>query len=106
MFNCAEDDGFDSIRIGIDRAENGFLVRVIYPQRMLNVNAPQVTEILKVVGDGEITPEGIMSGLTEMFKKAELASKEKKLRKPLETYIFPSVEGTLSFIKEVLESDR
>ena len=99
----------DTVEILLRRAENGFVVEVDYPRRM--VPNPQVEGVQSIFSSfakmsnqasHEADPSAIMKTISDTIAKA--AKPSKPIRKPHEEYVFQSMETMIAFIKETLES--
>jgi hypothetical protein len=99
----------DTVEILLRRAENGFVVEVDYPRRMIpNPQLEGVQSIFSTLGKmANQPPEGhdhsaFMKTIGDTIAKA--AKPSKPIRKPHEEYVFQSMETMIAFIKETLES--
>lgn len=99
----------DTVEILLRRAENGFVVEVDYPRRM--IPNPQLDGVQTIFssfakmsnqGANEADPSAIMKTISDTIAKA--AKPSKPIRKSHEEYVFQSMETMISFIKETLES--
>lgn len=99
----------DTVEILLRRAENGFVVEVDYPKRM--VPNPQLDGVQSIFssfakmssqGSEEADPSVIMKTIGDTIAKA--AKPSKPIRKSHEEYVFQSMDTMITFIKETLES--
>jgi hypothetical protein len=99
----------DAVEILLRRAENGFVVEVDYPRRM--VPNPQLDGVQSIFSSfakmssqssDEADPSVIMKTIGDTIAKA--AKPSKPIRKSHEEYVFQSMDAMIAFIKETLES--
>lgn len=99
----------DTVEILLRRAENGFVVEVDYPKRM--VPNPQLDGVQSIFssfakmssqGSEDADPSAIMKTIGDTIAKA--AKPSKPIRKSHEEYVFQSMDTMITFIKETLES--
>lgn len=100
----------DTVEILLRRAENGFVVEVDYPKRMVpNPQLDGVQSIFSTLGKMANRQQGEEHDHNAFMKSigdtiAKVAKPAKPIRKAHEEYVFQSMETMMAFIKETLES--
>jgi hypothetical protein len=111
MMNCEHMKEPDTVEVALRKAENGFVVEVDYPRRM--VSNPQMDNVQNIFSafskaampgsdDQEHDHSSFMKTIGEAISK--VARPAKLLRKAHEEYVFQSMDAMMAFIKETLES--
>lgn len=91
-------------QVHLRKVENGFVVEVAYPKRMLGDPVIDTFQhVMNTVAKKEAAAGDPISALNEVF--ADLKKPRTALRKPVEEYVFPNIEAVLTFIKETMAAD-
>lgn len=105
-----------STTITIRRAENGVIVLVNYPRRVIESQQPKMSDaIFSALGNFQkkatedpagANPDDIFSAMMSSIQNVQKAEKEEPLRKQLEEYIFRDVDEALAFVKETITTQK
>lgn len=97
----------DELQASIQKAENGFVVAVRYPQRSLAAPMSEMgvvfESLAEATGKADFSPQELLATIAKSGKKAQ-ESKKQQLRKPMETYVFQNIDQVNAFIKELFSS--
>jgi hypothetical protein len=111
MMDCEHMREPDTVEISVRKAENGFVVEVDYPRRMVpNQQMDNVQNLFATFskaaggagGDQEHDHTSFMKSIGDAISKVGRPSKQ--LRRAHEEYVFQSMDAMMAFIKETLES--
>lgn len=102
--------------ITIRKAENGVIVLVNYPRRLIEAQQPKMSDaIFSALGQVQkkaaddpagMDPSDIMSAMMSSIQNVQKAEKEEPLRKQVEEYIFRDIDEALAFIRETITTQK